>query len=35
VSRPALIVVDMINTYEHPDAEQLRASVEQSLLRSA
>jgi nicotinamidase-related amidase len=31
VSRAALIVIDMINTYDHPDAAQLRASVEATL----
>jgi nicotinamidase-related amidase len=29
--RTALIVVDMLNSYEHADAEQLTASVERSL----
>ena len=29
MSRSALIVVDMINAYEHPDAEPLTRSVEQ------
>jgi nicotinamidase-related amidase len=28
VSRTALIVVDMLNTYDHPDAEKLTRSVE-------
>jgi nicotinamidase-related amidase len=28
VSKPALIVVDMINSYDHPDAEKLTKSVE-------
>ena len=31
MSRTALIVIDMLNAYEHPDAEQLTRSVEQSL----
>jgi nicotinamidase-related amidase len=31
VSRTALIVVDMLNSYEHADAERLTASVERSL----
>jgi nicotinamidase-related amidase len=31
VSRSALIVVDMINAYDHPDAEPLTRSVEQVL----
>jgi nicotinamidase-related amidase len=31
VSRSALVVVDMINSYEHPDAEELTKSVEQAL----
>ena len=31
VSRTALIVVDMLNSYEHPDAEKLTRSVEQAL----
>ena len=29
--KTALIVTDMINTYDHPDADKLAASVEQSL----
>jgi nicotinamidase-related amidase len=29
VSKSALIVVDMINSYDHPDAEKLTRSVEQ------
>jgi nicotinamidase-related amidase len=29
--RSALIVIDMLNAYEHPDAEQLTRSVEQAL----
>jgi nicotinamidase-related amidase len=28
VSRTALIVVDMLNTYDHPDAEKLTWSVD-------
>jgi len=28
VSKPALIVVDMVNSYDHPDAEKLTESVE-------
>jgi nicotinamidase-related amidase len=31
VSRTALIVIDMINGYEHPDAERLTRSVERVL----
>jgi nicotinamidase-related amidase len=31
VSRTALIVVDMINAYDHPDAEKLTKSVEKVL----
>ena len=31
MSRTALIVVDMLNSYEHPDAEKLTRSVEQVL----
>jgi nicotinamidase-related amidase len=31
VPRTALIVVDMLNAYDHPDAEQLTESVEQVL----
>jgi nicotinamidase-related amidase len=31
VSRTALIVVDMLNSYEHADAERLTESVERSL----
>jgi nicotinamidase-related amidase len=29
--KSALIVVDMINSYDHPDAEKLRRSVEETL----
>ena len=29
--RSALVVVDMINSYDHPDAEELTRSVEQAL----
>jgi nicotinamidase-related amidase len=31
VSRTALIVIDMLNSYEHADAERLTRSVEQAL----
>jgi nicotinamidase-related amidase len=31
MARTALIVIDMLNTYEHPDGDQLARSVEQSL----
>jgi nicotinamidase-related amidase len=31
VARTALIVCDMLNPYEHPDADKLTASVEQAL----
>jgi nicotinamidase-related amidase len=31
MSRTALIVIDMINSYDFPDAEQLAGSVEESL----
>jgi nicotinamidase-related amidase len=31
MGRTALIVIDMLNTYEHPDAEPLTRSVEASL----
>jgi nicotinamidase-related amidase len=31
MSRSALIVVDMLNAYEHPDAEKLTRSVERAL----
>ena len=31
MSRTALIVVDMLNSYEHADAERLTQSVEESL----
>jgi len=31
VSRTALIVIDMLNSYEHADAERLTESVEQAL----
>jgi nicotinamidase-related amidase len=31
VSRTALIVIDMLNSYEHADAEQLTQSVERAL----
>jgi nicotinamidase-related amidase len=31
VSKTALIVVDMVNAYDHPDAEQLTQSVEKAL----
>jgi nicotinamidase-related amidase len=31
VPRTALIVVDMLNTYDHDDAEHLTASVEAML----
>jgi nicotinamidase-related amidase len=31
VSRTALIVIDMINSYDFPDAEKLIPSVEQAL----
>jgi nicotinamidase-related amidase len=31
VSRTALIVIDMLNSYEHADAERLTQSVEQAL----
>lgn len=31
MAKSALIVIDMINTYDHPDAENLRPSVEKAL----
>ncbi len=31
MSRTALIVIDMLNAYDHADAEQLTRSVERSL----
>jgi nicotinamidase-related amidase len=31
VSRTALIVIDMVNSYDHPDGERLTRSVERSL----
>ncbi|GAB3663198.1 cysteine hydrolase family protein [Streptomyces sparsus] len=31
MAESALIVIDMINTYDHPDAENLRPSVEKAL----
>jgi nicotinamidase-related amidase len=31
MSRTALIVIDMLNTYEHPDGDRLARSVEQAL----
>ena len=34
-SNTALIVVDMINSYDHPDGEKLAASVEQTLPKMA
>jgi nicotinamidase-related amidase len=34
-STTALIVVDMINSYDHPDGEKLAASVERTLPRMA